>query len=430
MFPAALTPPEIANLVDSYAALQDRATDSLTTDQRWQHRLMRQHTNFQEAEESLRRLRTERVKLINAVPQIMVMQDMSKPRPMFIFQRGDYTQPTTQVEPATPAAALEFPTNVPQNRLGLARWLFQPKNPLTARVTVNRYWQMMFGEGLVHTPHDFGIQGEPPTHPLLLDWLAVHFRTSNWDVHDLLRHMVLSATYRQDSTVRPESHKKDPTNLLLSRAPSYRLPAEIIRDHALAVSGLLVHQLGGPSAKPYQPPGLWREKGYFSKDLLEYKPDTDEGLYRRSLYTFIRRTSPPPAMGTLDAPNRSVCIVKREVTNTPLQALVLLNDPQFVEAARVLAERVQLEGEDSVESQISLAYRLVVGQQPKPQQMQILQGIFANQLERFQQDLPAAEAILSVGEKPCDKTLDPSHTAAMTLVTNILMNFDEFYMKR
>ena len=421
---------EMATLHDSYETENTKAVATITSEQRHRHRLMRENNAYQQTQQRLTKLRGEHMQLRQSVPEIMVMAELAEPRKTYILERGEYALQREEVGPNTPEAVLPMPEDLPRNRLGLARWLFDKQNPLTARVTVNRYWQMIFGQGIVRTPYDFGLQGDPPTHPELLDWLAVDFRESGWDVRQLVRTMVLSSTYRQDSAVTAELLGKDPGNHLLARSPSYRLPAEVIRDHALALSDLLSHKLGGPSAKPYQPVGLWREKSNFSEVLMEYVPDSGDGLYRRSLYTFIRRTSPPPSMSLLDAPDRSVCTVKREVTNTPLQALVLMNDPQFVEAARVLAERVQREGAESVSDQIALAFRMIVGQRPSAKQIELLNKLYDQQLSRFKKEPAKATSLLEVGEKEIDPTLDPTQTAALTIITNTLMNFDAFYTKR
>ena len=251
-----------------------------------------------------------------------------------LLQRGQYNAKGEVVLPATPESVLSFPDELEQNRLGLAKWLFADENPLTARVAVNRYWQMIFGKGIVRTSNDFGSQGALASHPELLDWLAVTFKESGWDVKRLLRMMVMSATYQQSSIMKDTLMKVDPQNIWLARSPSYRWPAETIRDNALAASGLLVEKIGGKSVKPYQPDSLWIELGNFSHILLYFHQDHGDDLYRRSMYTFIRRTSPPPYMTTFDMANRDVCTVKREITNTPLQALNLMNDPQFIESCK------------------------------------------------------------------------------------------------
>ena len=267
------------------------------------------------------------------------MKEMPHPRPTFLLKRGAYDAPGERVLAGTPASLPPFDSSWPRNRLGLARWLTSPRHPLTARVAVNRWWQAFFGRGIVATPEDFGSQGQLPSHPELLDWLARTLIDSGWDVKRLIRVIVTSATYRQSSDTSSELLARDPENILFARGPRFRLPAEMIRDGALAASGLLVDTIGGPPVKPFQPPGLWEEKSG-----LTYQRDAGAGSHRRSLYTFWKRTSPPPAMLTFDATTREVCAVKRQTTATPLQALVLLNDPQYVEAAGALAQRAMKEG--------------------------------------------------------------------------------------
>jgi len=431
LWDAALTPAEVALLwhrmqpVSEPLDLQRVGREGLIG-----HDLCRHDTEYQSVAEELRRLVKERMELMESIPEVMVMEEMARPRVTHVLRRGQYDAPQQAVEPGTPESILPFGDDRPPNRLGLAAWLFDPDNPLTARVTVNRYWQVCFGQGLVKTSEDFGSQGDMPTHPALLDWLAVRFRESGWDVRNLIRLMVTSEAYRRSSIATPEQRQKDPTNRLLARGPSHRLPAEMIRDHALAAAGLLEPTVGGPSVKPYQPEGLWIEKGNFSSKLLHYKPDKGPLLYRRSLYTFLRRTSPHPMMVTFDAPNRDVCTVRRERTSTPLQALVLLNDPQFVEAARVMAERLQEEAGAEPRDQLALAFRLLTGRHAKPAELDVLLDLRRAEVEHFMQDPAAAEALLSVGDHARRQDLPAVETAALAMVANMLMNHDDFYMKR
>ena len=378
----------------------------------------------------LKRMRENLMDLFSNIPEVMVMEEMPSPRPAFAYNRGEYDAPIYEVTSTTPEILPEFPEKYPKNRLGLAQWLFQKNNPLTARVTANRYWQMIFGQGIVKTPQDFGVQGELPTHPQLLDWLATELLTNNWDLKNLLKKIVLSRTYRQSSKISPELQEIDPRNEWLARGPSYRLQAEMIRDNALAASGLLVQKVGGASVRPYQPEGLWIEKGNFSHILLRYKATLGDSLYRRSLYTFIKRTSPHPAMTAFDAPNRDVCTVKRESTNTPLQSLILLNDPQFVEAARVLATRMQLEGGEKLIDQINHAFRLVTGRVLKPAEQQLFLKLYEEQYQRFVKTPKAARELLKVGEAEFPKELDAPVTAALAVVASTMINHDEAYMKR
>ncbi len=300
------------------------------------------------------------------------------------------------------------------------------RNPLTARVAVNRIWRSHFGRGLVETAGDFGTQGRLPTHPELLDYLARTFIDSGWDIKALHKLIVTSTTYQQSSIATPELLAEDPENHWLARGPKRRLRAEEIRDHALALSGLLSPRLGGRSARPYQPAGLWEEAGTGKS----YTPDKGEGLYRRSLYTFWRRTAPPPTMLIFDAPTREVCRANRETTTTPLQALVLLNDPQFVEAARMLAERLwQLPGADA-DARILNAFRLVIGRRPAPVELDRLRKLYSEQLARFSAEPERARLLLKTGEHPVDPALPPVELAATTVLTSALMNLDEFVMLR
>ncbi|MDW3647739.1 MAG: DUF1553 domain-containing protein [Bacteroidia bacterium] len=378
----------------------------------------------------LKALRDEWLELSNEIPEVMVMEEMPEARTTFAYNRGEYDDPMYEVGMGTPEVLPAFSTEELQNRLGLAKWIFTNDNPLTARVTVNRYWQMIFGQGLVNTPQDFGVQGALPTHPELLDWLAVDFMENGWDLKALLKKIYMSHTYQQSSEIREKAKEIDPSNIWLARGSSYRLPAEMIRDNALAASGLLVQKVGGESVKPYQPEGLWIEKGNFSYRLLRYKVTRGDSLYRRSLYTFVKRTSPHPSMTAFDAPNRDICVVKRENTNTPLQALVLLNDPQFVEAARVLAERIQLEKEGDLEEQILYAFRLSTGRKAKPEEIKLLKELYEKQLDRFQNDPSKAKELLAYGEYAGNTKLEIPKTAALAVVSSTILNHDEAYMKR
>ena len=374
-------------------------------------------------------LRAEQIALLDSVQEVMIIQEIEKARPTYVLNRGNYDEPLHQVQPSTPKKILTFSDSLPKNRLGLAQWLTNKNNPLTARVIVNRYWQQLFGNGLTRTSHDFGLQGSLPSHPQLLDWLAIQFMETGWNTKALLKLIILSKTYRQNSKISTTLLEKDPTNELLARGPAYRLPAEMIRDNALAVSSLLNNKIGGPSVKPVQPDGLWKEKTSSTHLLAEF--EADEGLkrYRRSLYTFIRRTSPPPAMSAFDAPNRSICTAQRQITNTPMQALILLNDPQFVEASIKLAEQLFLE-ESNMKNRIIKAFRLMTGRFPDAQQLNQLQTLYEEEELRFRQTPKAAIQYLNTGQFPPSKSMPPTALAAMSLVVNTIMNFDEFYMKR
>jgi hypothetical protein len=365
-------------------------------------------------------LRKRREELIESFPTTMVMEELPRPRDTFVLIRGEYDKRGEKVTAGVPASLPPLPPGAETNRLGLAKWLVHPSNPLTARVAVNRIWQIHFGTGLVKTAEDFGSQGDWPSHPELLDWLATEFVRSGWDVKALHRLIVTSATYRQASRVTPALLAKDPENRLLARGPRFRLSAEVIRDQALAVSGLLAERVGGPSVKPYQPPGLWKELAD-----VDYKPDKGEGLYRRSLYTYWKRTVAPPAMVTFDAGGREACSVRRSRTNTPLQALTLMNDVAFVEAARVLAQRVMRDGGPTAGERIALAFRLATGRRPRPVEVQVLLDGFADHLARYQKDREAALKLVRIGEARRDGGLDVSELAAYTAVASLILNLDE-----
>jgi hypothetical protein len=358
-----------------------------------------------------------------AIPVTLVMDD-AMPRDTFILLRGAFDQPGEKVTAATPAIMPPMGEDLPRNRLGLARWLVDPANPLPARVTVNRYWQMLFGTGLVSTSEDFGSQGEPPSHPELLDWLAAEFVSSGWNTKAMLRLLVTSATYRQSSKFTPAARARDPDNRLLARGPRFRLQGEFVRDQALAVSGLLVEKIGGPSVKPYHPPGLYEQITEGSGTTV-YVPGQGEDLHRRSLYTYWKRSVPNPAMMLFDAPFRESCVMRRPRTNTPLQALNLLNDPTYVEASRQLAQKMLLEGGESMTSRLIHGFRLVTARRPRPAEMTILTASLERTLLDFQTDRPGAEALLNVGAAATQPGLDTAELAAYTTVASTLLNLDE-----
>jgi Protein of unknown function (DUF1553)/Protein of unknown function (DUF1549)/Concanavalin A-like lectin/glucanases superfamily/Planctomycete cytochrome C len=360
--------------------------------------------------------------------EIMTMAELPTPRPAYILARGAYDGPKNRpVGRQTPESLPPFRSDLPRNRLGLARWLVNSRHPLTARVAVNRLWQQFFGRGLVATTENFGTQGALPTHPELLDWLARDFMDSGWDVKALCKKMVLSATYRQSSMTKPELRERDPDNLWLARGPSRRPGAEMLRDAALAAGGLLVEKLGGPPVKPYQPPGLWHEQNSF---LPVYVADHGDGLHRRSLYTFWRRTSPPPDMTIFDAPSREVCVVRRQSTSTPLQPLVLLNDPQFIEAARGLGERMLRLPDAKLADRIVFAFRAGATRRPTEREVQLLQKLYEDQRQGFRREPSQAEKYLGVGERPVARDLDPVELAAATLIANAILNLDASTMIR
>jgi len=369
--------------------------------------------------------------LNEAIVTTMVMRERDEVRPTRVLRRGQYDDPAGKVEPGLPAALPPMPDGAPNNRLGLAEWLVDPTNPLTARVAVNRYWQMYFGRGLVGTTEDFGTQGERPTHPALLDWLATEFERSGWDVKAMQKLIVMSATYRQASNVTHQLRERDPQNRLLARGPRFRLPAEFIRDQALATSGLINMAIGGRSVKPYQPPGLWEDVAYGAKQYSAqtYEQDHGDALYRRSLYIFWKRSSPPPGMQTFDAPEREFCTVRRSVTNTPLQALALLNDPTYLEAARKLAERAMLTaGEDSAQ-QAAWCFEQVVCRPPTKAELGILAQQCGAQEAAFRTDPERAEALLKVGESPVAEGLDRIRLASLATVASVILNLDEAVTK-
>lgn len=390
--------------------------------------LLNFNPTYQQHLKTLTKLRGEENEILSAQPEVMVMGEQKTPRATYILNRGAYDAPTQQVYPGTPLAIMEFPEELPKDRLGLAKWLIHKENPLTARVAVNRYWQMIFGRGIVNTSDDFGNQGELPTHPKLLDWLAVQFRESGWDVKALLRLMVTSATYQQSSLLSKELLEKDPDNVWLARGPSYRMPAEMIRDNALAASGLLVKKIGGPSVKPYQPDGLWKELAI--RNATVYEPDSGSNLYRRGLYTVWKRSSPPPSMVVFDASDKYLCTVERQKTNTPLQALVLLNDPQYLEASRLLAEKMIKEGGVQLDEQISYGFRVMTSRKPDEHELQLLKKLYDAELEEFQHSPASVDSLLQVGAMPRDQSLPGDQVAALTLVVSTLINYDQAVYKR
>ena len=370
----------------------------------------------------LSKLQAQRKQLYDQVSTVMVMQEMEKPRDTFILQRGRYDQPSKRVRADVPDSLPPLSENINRNRLNLAHWLLDPSNPLTTRVAVNRVWQAIFGQGLVRTPEDFGSQGEKPSHPALLDWLATEFRRTAWDRKGMYRALTTSATYRQSSTVTADSLQADPKNRLLSRGSRYRLPAEMIRDLALATSGLLVEQIGGPSVKPYQPAGLWVE---LTLEQSRYVQDTGSELYRRSLYTYWKRTVAPPGMLVMDAPQRETCSVRVSRTNTPLQALNLMNDITYVESARALAERVLKSVPDDDADRLQYAFRLVTSRRPRAEELKVLQTSLTFHRDYYKTRLELGEELVGFGDSEPDHSLATLEVAAYTVVMNLLLNLDE-----
>jgi mono/diheme cytochrome c family protein len=372
----------------------------------------------------------ERADVEKAMPSTLVFKERKDQRPAYILKRGEYDQRLAQVSRATPLFLPPLPADAPKNRLGFARWLVDPRHPLTARVTVNRFWQQVFGTGIVKTTEDFGTQGELPSHPQLLDWLALQFIDDGWDVKKFMKRLVMSQTYRQSAKATPDRLAKDPANRLLSRGPRYRLDAEELRDQALFVSGLLVEKVGGPSVKPPQPAGLWEAVGYVTSNTRNFVADTGLAkVHRRSLYTFWKRTAAPPQMTTFDAPSREVCTVRRERTNTPLQALEMMNETQFVEASRALAERGMKEGGAKVEERLAYVFRLATARRPDSKELAELVAAYKDHLAVYTKDVAAARKLIAVGESKPDAKLDPSELAAMTMVSNLILNLDEVINK-
>ncbi len=360
-----------------------------------------------------------------SLPRVMVMEDIPNPRPTFVLSRGSYEKPTDPVSANVPASMPPLPSDVPRNRLALARWLVAPENPLTARVTVNRVWQQFFGTGLVKTSEDFGVQGEIPSHPALLDWLAREFVRSGWDMKALQGLIVTSSTYRQSSRVSPALVERDPQNRLLARGSRFRLPSWMIRDQALAASGLLIAKEGGPPVKPYQPSGVWEEATFGNK---RYQQDHGDALYRRSVYTFWRRIVGPTAF--FDTNARTTCVVKPTRTNSPMHALTTLNDVTFVEAARALAQRVLKTAGPSPNERVELAFRLVLTRKPSSEERRVLLGSLDRARREFSADPTAARKYLVVGESPRDETLDPVEHAAYTALASAILNLDEALTKQ
>ncbi len=338
-----------------------------------------------------------------------------------VLNKGNFQDPGNVVTPAVPQALHPYPTGAPPNRLGLARWLVDPENPLTARVAVNRYWAQVFGKGLVETEEDFGTQGEPPSHPEMLDWLAVWYRESGWNTKALLRLIVTSATYRQTSRATRELLDRDPPNRWLARAPRVRLEAEMVRDQALASTGLLCRKLGGPSVFPVQPAGLWQAA--FNGERT-WTTSQGQDRYRRGLYTFWRRTVPYPSMATFDAPSREICTIKRPRTNTPLQSFVTLNDPVYVEAAQALARRIVREGGEGIANRARYGLELCLCRPARPEQLEPLVSLYTAEIDRFRNDRPSAVALATDPAGPLPPGTDAAELAAWTVVANALLNLD------
>jgi len=366
----------------------------------------------------------EGIRLKYPVTHIQAEKMDSKAMANVLF-RGQYDQKRDPIEANVPAALGPLPESAPRNRLGLARWLVAPENPLLARVTVNRFWQELFGTGLVKTTEDFGIMGETPANPELLDWLAVEFRESGWDVKHLFRLMVTSKAYRQDARATPETLEKDPANRLLSRGPRFRMDGEMVRDYALAASGLLAPKIGGPSVKPYQPPGVWEAVAMPESNTKRYQQDSGDALYRRSMYTFWKRAAPPAYLDVFNAPSREVSCTRRERTNTPLQALATMNDPQMVEAARRLAEQALQEGKGDPSRAVDFIAARVLARPLRPDERRVVSETLDQAEGHYRASPEEASRLVAVGESKADTAIPSPQLAAMTLIANQLLNLDE-----
>ncbi|WP_437227730.1 DUF1553 domain-containing protein [Planctomicrobium sp. SH661] len=423
VFNRKLLPVEVAELHDFHSLKDAFASDASASpeqDSLWKYYLENVDPEYQAALAALQQARQASADYIETIPEIMAMRETSEARQTYILTRGEYALRAEPVSSDTPAIFPEFSEELPRNRLGLARWMASPEHPLTSRVTVNRYWQLLFGTGLVRTTEDLGNQGEWPSHPELFDWLSRDFMEQGWSVKKLLKQMVMTSTYQQSATVTDEKEAIDPANKWLSRAMSERFTAEMLRDNALAVSGLLVDKIGGPPVKPYEVE-------------VAFKPlprDTGEGLYRRSLYTYWNRTGPAPVMMALDAAKRDVCQVRRERTLSPLQPLVLLNGPQFVEAARMLAQRVMLDHPGDQKAVLVDMFRWTTSRRPSAEELDVINTLYEQHLSDFSAHPEQAVAFLAVGDAPRNETLDPAQLAAMAGVANLLLNFDDCVFRR
>ena len=383
---------------------------------------------YRKAEDDRRATASAKEALDAAIPTVSVMQEMAKPRDCYVLIRGEYDKHGPKVTAAVPAFLPPIPKGYTNNRLGLAKWIVDPSNPLTARVTVNRLWERFFGIGIVATTEDFGTRAEYPSHPELLDWLATEFIRTKWNLKGMVKEMLMSATYRQSSNLTPELVKKDPLNRLLARGPRFRLPAEVLRDQALCAAGLLVEKIGGRSVRPYQPAGIWDETAAFG-NLINYKHDMGEGLYRKSLYTIWKRTASPPELTLFDVPSREICRISRARTNTPLQALVLLNDVTYVEAARVFAQRMIKEGGRTPKQRLAFAYRTLLSREPTPQEELILEAGIKRNLSHYQENKKAVADLLADGDSKPDPHIAPAELAAYTITASALLNLDETLTK-
>jgi len=380
---------------------------------------------FSALHDQKKKINNARSKYEQGIPISLISKERKEPRDTFVLVRGEYDKHADKVIPAVPEVLPPLPEGAPNNRLGLAQWLVDPAHPLTARVMVNRFWHQHFGRPLVMTAEDFGTQGELPSHPELLDWLAVEFIESGWDMKHIHRLIITSAAFKQSSAISPQALEIDPENRFLSHGPRYRLDAEVLRDSALFISGLLVEKMGGKGVKPYQPSGLWKAVAYPSSTTANYKRDNGDALYRRSIYTFVKRTSPPPSMSTFDAPNREACTVKRERTNTPLQALAMMNDIQYVEAARCFAERVVEQSLPETEQRLNYAMQLATGRTLAEDELKLLGNLYTKHMATFKKNQEAAKGLIQTGEAPRISDATPEELASLTMICNLILNLDE-----
>lgn len=390
-------------------------------DELFSHYVLNHDEAYKKSRASLKKLREDENALVSKIKEIMTMRDMPGQRVAYLLNRGQYTERREEAYPATPENLFPMDKSWPKNRLGLAKWMIDQRNPLVSRVAVNRLWQVFFGQGIVATPEDLGTQGQPPTHPRLLDWIARDFMDSGWDMKAMMKKIALSSTYRQDSIPEdPKQFAEDPDNRLMARGPRHRLSAEQVRDNALAVSGLLVSKVGGAPVKPYE----------LAEAFKKQTPDKGENLYRRSLYTYIKRTAPPPAMATFDSTAREICTVRRERTATPLQALVLMNGPQYVEAARVFAEHLIEKNGTDVKARIVQGFRQCTSRKPEGKELQILQALYDEQKVHFANNSDDAKKLIAIGERKANSKLAVDDLAATTVLCEAMLNFDETITKR
>ncbi|MGH9633156.1 MAG: DUF1553 domain-containing protein, partial [Bryobacteraceae bacterium] len=428
--------PDEASLISRWPVIdfaRKKPVAELTADERKAlqlYFLQREHPGYQELLAQLDSFRSERREIRRRGAVTHVMQEKPDSEPMaHVLKRGQYDQPGEAVKPAVPAALPPMPASFPRNRLGLAKWLVDESNPLTARVTVNRFWQQVFGTGIVKTSEDFGSQGEAPSHPQLLDWLAVEFRESGWDMKKFFKLIVTSAAYRQATLITDDNLKKDPDNRLLSRGPRFRMDGEMVRDYALAASGLLVPKIGGPSVKPYQPKGVWEAVAMESSNTRFYEHDTGDKLYRRSLYTFWKRSAPPASMDIFNAPSRETCTVRRERTNTPLQALVTMNGPQFIEASRHLAAQAVRSAEGNFDRELDILTWHLLSRKFDPQERDVAKKTYKDYMIYYDSNPQDAKYLISTGESEVDSSLPVSEFAALTMMASEIMNLDEVLNK-